>query len=137
MPYVHFTKIGTIIILNYTKISKYGGIRFLFFTHISCVNFSGNWSDLGDWNAVAEQLAHDDNGNIIIGTASQIDCENTTLWSVAAGTQLVGLGLENIVTVVMNDAVLVADSRRMQDVRQVVDQLETEDIILRDYGIEK
>ena len=39
-------------------------------------------------------------------------------------TQLVGLGLKNIVTVVMDDAVLVADARRMQDVRDVDDHLE-------------
>ena len=34
------------------------------------------------------------------------------------------LGLENIVTVVMDDAVLVADASRMQDVRNAVDHLE-------------
>ena len=97
--------------------------------HISCVKFSSSWSDLGDWNAVAKQLAHDDKGNFVNGTASQFDCDNTILWSVADGTQLVGLGLKNIVTVVMDDAVLVADSKRMQDVRQVVAQLETAGIM--------
>ena len=91
---------------------------------IACVKFSGSWSDLGDWNAVAGQLPHDGECNFITGTASQIDCKNTTLWSAAHGTQLVGLGLKNVVTVVMDDAVLVADSSRMQDVRDVVDHLE-------------
>ena len=91
---------------------------------IVCVKFSGGWSDLGDWNAVAGQLPHDGEGNFITGTASQIDCHNTILWSAANGTQLVGLGLKNIVTVVMDDAVLVADADRMQDVRDVVDHLE-------------
>ena len=91
---------------------------------IACVKFSGGWSDLGDWNAVASQLPHDEEGNFIADTASQLDCQNTTLWSVASGTQLVGLGLKNIVTVVMDDAVLVADASRMQDVRDVVDHLE-------------
>ena len=37
---------------------------------------------------------------------------------------LVGLGLKNVVTVVMDDAVLVADAGRMQDVRDVVNHLE-------------
>ena len=41
---------------------------------IACVKFSGGWSDLGDWNAVAGQLPHDGEGNFITGTASQIDC---------------------------------------------------------------
>jgi len=91
---------------------------------IACVKFSGGWSDLGDWNAVAGQLPHDGEGNFITGTASQIDCKNTTLWSAANGTQLVGLGLKDVVTVVMEDAVLVADAGRIQDVRDVVDHLE-------------
>jgi mannose-1-phosphate guanylyltransferase/mannose-6-phosphate isomerase len=101
--------------------------------HISCVKFSGSWSDLGDWNAVAGQLPHDGKGNFVKGTASQIDCENSTLWSVADGTHLVGLGLKNIVTVVMDDAVLVANAKRMQDVRQVVDQLEAAGIMQANY----
>ena len=88
------------------------------------MKFSGNWSDFGDWNAVAGQLPTDGEGNFITGTASQIDCQNTALWSAANGTQLVGLGLKNIVTVVMDDAVLVADASRMQDVRDVVEHLE-------------
>ena len=86
--------------------------------------FSGGWSDLGDWNAVTGQLSHNEEGNFINGTASQIDCQNTTLWSAVNGTQLVGLGLKNVVTVVMDDAVLVADAGRMQDVRGVVEHLE-------------
>ena len=95
---------------------------------IACVKFSGNWSDLGDWNAVAGQLPHDDEGNFITGAASQLGCQNTTLWSAANGTQLVGLGLKNIITVVMDDAVLVADESRMQDVRDVVSHLEQAEI---------
>ena len=91
---------------------------------IACVRFFGEWSDLGDWNAVAEQLPHDGAGNFLTGTASQIDCQNTILWSASDGARLVGLGLENIVTVVMDDAVLVADAARMQDVRDVVEHLE-------------
>ena len=91
---------------------------------IACVKFSGVWSDLGDWNAVAGQLPHDGEGNFISGSASQIDCQNTTLWSSANGTQLVGLGLKNILTAVTDDAVLVADASRLQDVRDVVEHLE-------------
>ena len=91
---------------------------------IACVRFQCGWSDLGDWNAVAGRLPRDDKSNFVSGTATQIDCHNTTLWSSASDTQLVGLGLENVVTVVMNDAVLVADANRMQDVRDVVDNLE-------------
>ena len=92
---------------------------------IACVKFSGIWSDLGDWSAVARKLTHDENRNFVKGKASQVDCHRTTLWSVADGSHVVGLGLENIVTVVTDDAVLVADASRVQDVRDVVTHLET------------
>jgi len=95
---------------------------------IACVKFNGRWSDLGDWNAVAGQLPHDADGNLISGAASQIECHNAALWSASEGTHLVGLGLHNIVAVVTDDAVLVADAARMQDVRHVVDYLEAKNI---------
>ena len=66
--------------------------------------------------------------NLINGSAKQIDCQNTTLWSASEDMQLVGLGLNNVVTVVMEDAVLVADARRMQDVGEVVKSLEMDGI---------
>ncbi len=91
---------------------------------VACVKFSGGWSDLGDWNAVAGQLLHDEKGNFLQGTAGQIDCINTTLWSASRGIELMGLGLNNVVAVVTDDAVLVANAERMQDVRDVVDHLD-------------
>ena len=95
---------------------------------ISCVKFSGQWSDLGDWKALAGQLPHDVDNNLIAGTATQLGCENTILWSAPKSAQLVGFGVKNIVTVVTDDAVLVADADRVNDVRDVVDHLEKLDI---------
>ena len=46
---------------------------------IACVKFSGQWSDLGDWNAVAKQLLHDGEENFITGAASHLDCRNTIM----------------------------------------------------------
>ncbi|MEK9570194.1 MAG: mannose-1-phosphate guanylyltransferase/mannose-6-phosphate isomerase, partial [Paracoccaceae bacterium] len=91
---------------------------------IACVKLFGGWSDLGDWNAVAGQLPHDGNGNVVTRRANQIDCQNSTLWSASDRSHLVGLGLKNVLTVVTDDAVLVADTTRIQDVRDVIDRLD-------------
>lgn len=101
--------------------------------NIACVKFTAAWSDLGDWNALAGLLPLDCDGNYITASARQIDCHNTTLWSASNDTQLVGLGVTDIVTVVMDDAVLVADSSRMQDVREVVYDLERAGISQANY----
>ncbi len=95
---------------------------------IACVKFDGSWSDLGDWNAVARQLPRDKNKNLLTGSVSEIECCNTALWSTSDRTHLVGLGLENIVAVVTDDAVLVADVAQMQNVRNVVDLLDSKSI---------
>ena len=89
---------------------------------IKCLKFAGCWSDLGDWNALASQLPLDTSENLISGEVTQFDCNNTTLWAVSK-EHLVGLGLKNIVAVVTDDAVLVADANCVQDVRYAVDCL--------------
>ncbi|MEP0944415.1 MAG: mannose-1-phosphate guanylyltransferase/mannose-6-phosphate isomerase [Rhizobiaceae bacterium] len=87
------------------------------------VPFSGGWSDLGGWDAVWRETKQDERGVAAFGNTTAIDCSNTLLRSEDDGLQMVGLGLENIIAVAMPDAVLVADTSRAQDVKQVVDQL--------------
>lgn len=96
--------------------------------NIKCVDFSGEWSDLGDWAALTTQLKADDSNNIIEGTAIQLDCSSSTLWSSAEGVQLVGLGLNNVTAIVTSDAVLVANTSHLQGVREVVSLLKKHNI---------
>ena len=35
------------------------------------MKFAGSWSDLGDWSAVAGELLHDDESNLINGSAKR------------------------------------------------------------------
>jgi mannose-1-phosphate guanylyltransferase/mannose-6-phosphate isomerase len=84
--------------------------------------YAGDWTDLGDWEAVRWTRA-DDAGVALAGGATAIDCADSLLWSAAEGQELIGLGLQNIIAVAMNDAVLVADRSRSQDVKKVVDAL--------------
>lgn len=92
-------------------------------SNLSVVPYEAGWSDLGDWDAVWRHSQRDEAGVALSGQATAIDCRDSLLRSEGDGLALVGLGLENIVAVAMNDAVLVADRRRMQDVKKVVDTL--------------
>ncbi len=91
--------------------------------NLSVVPFSAHWSDLGGWGAVLSEGARDARGVGTFGAATAIDCTDSLLRSESEGVELVGIGLENIVAVAMNDAVLVADARRTQDVKKAVDAL--------------
>ena len=51
------------------------------------------------------------------------DCENTLLRSEDDALEVVGIGLKDVITVAMPDAVLVADASRAQDVKKAVTAL--------------
>lgn len=92
-------------------------------TNLSVVPYSGAWSDLGSWDAVWKESRSATNSVATSGNALAIECSNSLLRSESANVSLVGLGLENTIAIAMNDAVLVADASRSEDVKQVVDTL--------------
>lgn len=80
------------------------------------------WSDVGDWHGLGELIEHDELGNSVRGDLVQVETTQSVVWSET--DRLVALvGLENIVVVDTDDALLVIDRSRAQDVRQIVEQL--------------
>ena len=90
--------------------------------NLSVVPFTGGWSDLGSWEAVWREN-RDTDGNALSGHATAIDCSDTLLRSESERLEIVGIGLEGMIAVAMNDAVLVAPMDRAQDVKLAVDAL--------------
>ncbi|MDB9918952.1 mannose-1-phosphate guanylyltransferase/mannose-6-phosphate isomerase [Amylibacter sp.] len=91
--------------------------------NLSVVPFSAGWSDLGGWDAVWRENVLNINGVKISNNATAIDCENSLIRSEDDSIEVVGIGLKNIITVAMKDAVLVADMSKAQDVKKAVDIL--------------
>jgi len=91
--------------------------------NLSVVPFASGWSDLGGWDAVWRESARDGRGVATSGPATAIDCDDTLLRSEDGGLEIVGIGLKNIITVAMPDAVLVVDASRAQDVKRAVTAL--------------
>ncbi|WP_300518028.1 mannose-1-phosphate guanylyltransferase/mannose-6-phosphate isomerase [Aliiroseovarius sp.] len=87
---------------------------------LSVVPFCGDWSDLGGWDAIWRDGDQDADGVVTSGETIAIDCQDTLLRSDNSRLELVGIGLENMMVVAMNDAVLVADRTRAQDVKKAV-----------------
>lgn len=88
--------------------------------NLSVLPFAGGWSDLGGWDAVLRNAPKDARGVAVSGAATALDCDNTLLRSEDPTLELVGIGLKNIITIAMPDAVLVADISRAQDVKLAV-----------------
>ncbi len=92
-------------------------------SNLSVVPYSAGWSDVGSWSAVQELSAPDANGVATAGEVTAIDCHNVLVRSETPAQEVVAMGLENVITVAMPDAVLVASMDRAQDVKQAVSAL--------------
>ena len=78
------------------------------------------WNDVGSWSALWEVAERDDDGNAHRGDVIAVDSRNTYAYA----QRLVALvGLDDVVVVETDDAVLVAHKDRVQEVKQVVAQL--------------
>ena len=97
--------------------------------NLVAVPYALKWSDLGGWDAVWSESEPNKLGNLTYGTAHAFECSNSLLRSESSKQQVVGIGLNEIMVVAMQDAVLVAHKERAQDVKKVVDQLKAKNIL--------
>jgi mannose-1-phosphate guanylyltransferase/mannose-6-phosphate isomerase len=80
------------------------------------------WSDVGSWAALWEVGKKDAAGNVVGGDVSLRDANGCY---VRAEDRLVAaLGVRDLIIVETDDAVLVADKSRAQEVKEIVDQLD-------------
>ncbi len=81
------------------------------------------WSDLGAFQALWEAADRDAAGNAVKGAAELVDVRGSFAW--AEPGRLIGMvGVENVVAVATDDAVLVAGRERAADVKALVASLE-------------
>ena len=89
--------------------------------HAAVVPASIGWSDVGSWSALWEVSDRDAQGNATTGPVELLDARNCYVRSEGMLTTVVGL--EDVVTVVTDDAVLVMHRDRAQDVKNLLSQL--------------
>lgn len=95
---------------------------------IVCYPLSSDWSDLGDWAAIWDNMDKDPKGNALSRNAHELNCENSLLYSSSGDLEVVGCGLKDVVAVAMPDAVLVCDRNDTQSVREVVKYLKSKGV---------
>jgi mannose-1-phosphate guanylyltransferase len=89
---------------------------------VSVIPANIGWSDVGSWAAVYELLAAKAGANVSAGDAFTIDAEGNYFWS---PKKFVGaIGINDVVLVETDDAVLLCARERSQDVGKIVKWLE-------------
>ena len=103
--------------IDYAVIEKCPGSNFT----IKMVELNAGWSDLGAWDAVWQIAPKDGNGNVTKGDTLLVNTKNTLIH--ASGRLVSTVGIENLIIVETADAILVADRKDSQDVKNIVSQL--------------
>ena len=88
---------------------------------LATVPLDCGWTDLGSWESLWEELGPDERGNVISGDVTAIDSRDNLLLSTDGFVAVVGI--EGLVVVKTDDAVLVVPKERTQEVRRIIDQL--------------
>ncbi len=81
------------------------------------------WQDIRTWASLWEGRTHDENGNVIDGDVVTRDCQNSLIRS--DGMVTAAIGIENMAVIVTEDAVLISDINRANDVEKLVDTFAT------------
>ncbi|WP_133130149.1 mannose-1-phosphate guanylyltransferase/mannose-6-phosphate isomerase [Legionella yabuuchiae] len=87
----------------------------------SVIPMNLQWSDLGDWAAVAETNVLDEHGNALQGNVIAKESKNCLISS--EQTLVTTLGIQDQIIIATGDAVLVADKRYSQQVKDIVQSL--------------
>ncbi len=88
---------------------------------VAMVPATFEWSDIGSWHAVSALVAPDADGNRLVGQTMLLDSTNTFVQG--QDRMIAAIGVQDLLIVDTEDALLVADRSRAQDVRRITDRL--------------
>ena len=90
-------------------------------TNLLMVQASFEWHDLGSWADLHDILEQDGAGNFVEGESVLIDSRNCMIHS--PGKLVAAVGLEDMVVIETEDAILICPKARSQDVKLIVERL--------------
>ena len=82
------------------------------------------WNDVGSWSSLDELLEKDSNGNIFKGKCLGLETRDTVIYG--KDRLVTAIGLDGLIIVDTEDALLVVRKDRCQDVKKIVEKLDQE-----------
>ena len=93
-------------------------------SNIFCLPADFGWNDLGSWASLHEHLGQDEDDNVVDGgAAGLVALESEGNYVYAPGKMVALLGVDGLVVVETDDAILITTRDRSQDVSKVVRQV--------------
>ncbi|MBY0280563.1 MAG: mannose-1-phosphate guanylyltransferase/mannose-6-phosphate isomerase [Alphaproteobacteria bacterium] len=92
---------------------------------VKVIPLSTDWNDLGSWEALWDAADKDENGNCLEGDVIANNVENSYIRS--EGRLVTVVGLDDVIVVESQDAVLVSSRSASQDVKKIVEALQSRD----------
>ena len=80
------------------------------------------WSDIGSWYSIWKKSNKDEKGNVIIGNVLAKDIKNSYIRS--ESRLIVSLGIKDLIIVETNDALLITEKSKAQEIKDIVKELE-------------
>ncbi|CAI0795247.1 mannose-1-phosphate guanylyltransferase/mannose-6-phosphate isomerase [Serratia proteamaculans] len=90
------------------------------------IPIDAGWSDVGSWSSLWDVSEKDALGNVNIGEVISIDSKNNYISTDSA--LVATIGLDDLIVINTNDALLISTKDRVQDVKKVVDELKKRDL---------
>ncbi|MCC7162486.1 MAG: mannose-1-phosphate guanylyltransferase [Anaerolineae bacterium] len=88
---------------------------------VAVIPLNADWNDVGSWTALYELMEQDKAKNVVRGEHIGVDTTSTFIYS---DKRLIAtIGLENMIVIDTDDALLICPQDRAQDVKKIVDEL--------------
>ena len=91
---------------------------------VKVISADMGWNDVGSWDNLGVLYDADEQGNVVAGKHIGIDTRDSIIYG--SKRLITTVGVENLIVVETEDAILVCDKSRAQDVKKIVDQLKEE-----------
>ncbi len=85
------------------------------------IPLDADWNDVGSWSALWDVTEKDAFGNAVSGDVMTVDTRNSYIFS--EHKLVTVIGVEDLIVVETKDAVMIAAKDRVQEVKQIVEQL--------------
>ena len=91
--------------------------------NLLCVSIDEEWSDLGSWESMSNFIAQQTDGSKVYGNTVLTNSENSFCFNNSSNIVAGIMGVDNIIVAIENDAVLIVDKSKTQDVSLLVKDL--------------